>query len=96
MDFSEGVYGAVCLDFIYLFMSSATEEIKLTKFNELFKFYHQELSNALKSLQYDGAIPTLHQLYVQLAEKTFYGKYRLCKYLKKYVDNFNNFDLQRL
>lgn len=74
MDFSEGVYGAVCLDFIYLFMSSATEDIKLTKFNELFRCYHHELTSALQSLQYAGSLPTLHQLHVQLAKKMFYGK----------------------
>lgn len=74
MDFSEGCHTAVCLDFIYLFMSSANEETKLTKFSKLFKYYHQELSSALLSLHYQGPIPTLHQLHVQLAQKTFYGE----------------------
>lgn len=73
IDFQFSCWASPTLDLHYLFNTSLAEDLRLFHQEELVQFYHKKLANALKRLNYQKRIPTLHEFHVQFLEKTFYG-----------------------
>uniref|UniRef100_A0A1A9VBG8 CHK domain-containing protein n=1 Tax=Glossina austeni TaxID=7395 RepID=A0A1A9VBG8_GLOAU len=62
VDFQVTRYGSPAQDLLYLIFSSARLDIKISKFDYLIKFYHQNLIENLIILNYSQALPTLREV----------------------------------
>ncbi|KAI9579894.1 hypothetical protein GQX74_000682 [Glossina fuscipes] len=66
VDFQITRYGSPAQDLMYLIFSSARLDIKISKFDYLIKFYHQNLIENLIILNYSQPLPTLRELHQTL------------------------------
>lgn len=73
IDYQMGFWGSPVADLIYFLISSVSDEIKVECFDEFIEFYHIQLTDALKKLKYDKAIPTLPELQIDLLNKGTFG-----------------------
>lgn len=73
LDFQAPAWASPALDLLYFIVSSVQDDIKVSRFDEFIKHYHNELVAALKKLKYDEAIPTLDELHDDLLEKGHMG-----------------------
>ncbi|XP_055606180.1 uncharacterized protein LOC129754256 [Uranotaenia lowii] len=73
IDFQGPFYGSPITDLLYYLISSTTLELKATKFDELVQFYHRELSESLKKLNYPKKIPTLRDLNIELLRRGYFA-----------------------
>lgn len=69
IDFQVCNWGSPATDLQYFFISSLNEDIKLEYYDYLIKYYHSELVNNLKMLNYVKPIPTLEELFIDILEK---------------------------
>lgn len=74
LDFQGCAWGSPALDLEYFMISSVSDDIKVTHFDELMKFYHAELTESLIKLKYDEAIPSYEELQEDLLAKGAIGK----------------------
>lgn len=74
IDYQGSFWGGPSVDLLYFIISSVNDDIKTEKFDDFVEFYHQELSESLKKLEYDQPIPTLGQIHIDLLDKGFFGK----------------------
>lgn len=73
IDFQTCFWASPTIDLQYFFVSSLQDDIKVDHFDELIKYYHTELVNNLKMLNYEKPVPTLKELHEDLLEKGFFG-----------------------
>lgn len=73
LDYQIAFWGSPIGDLFYFLMSSVKDEHKADSFDELVEFYHTELVESLQKLGFDGHIPTLSELHIDLLEKRQYG-----------------------
>ncbi|XP_073819366.1 uncharacterized protein [Musca autumnalis] len=73
VDFQFSNWSSPALDLFYFFNTSLEPELQLDVhfLSEMLQYYHSNLSDMLKKLQYKGHIPSLHELCVQLEERKF-------------------------
>lgn len=76
IDYQMSFWGTPSADFLYFFVTSVADDIKVTHFDDLVEHYHEQLSSALKKLNYDQHIPTLWEIQTDLLDG---GGYGLCK-----------------
>jgi hypothetical protein len=74
IDFQGNAWAGPAVDLHYFFVSSISDDVKVDKFDEFVKFYHQELSESLEKLHFDQHIPTLDEVYTDLLDKAHVGK----------------------
>lgn len=74
VDYQLMFWGSVAED-IYYFMSSSWKiDLKVRKFNELIKFYFDNLIENLNILGYGKPLPTFEDLQKELSRRKFVGK----------------------
>lgn len=73
LDFQGCSWASPALDLEYFIISSVSDDIKVTHYDEMIKFYHEELTESLIKLKYDMAIPTYEELQEDLLEKGAMG-----------------------
>lgn len=73
IDFQGCAWASPALDLEYFMISSVSDDVKITHFDELMKFYHEELVESLTKLKYDEAIPSYEELQEDLLEKGAMG-----------------------
>jgi aminoglycoside phosphotransferase (APT) family kinase protein len=72
IDFQGNFWGTPTNDVAYFLISSVDDDIKVEHFDEFVEFYLEELTKALKKLNYDQHIPTLAELHIDLIEKGYF------------------------
>lgn len=75
LDFQVTFWNTPIIDLLYFFISSVNNELRANEFDNLIKFYHENLSDNLKRLDYKKPIPSLRQLHVDILQKGFYGSF---------------------
>ncbi|KAG5683603.1 hypothetical protein PVAND_012876 [Polypedilum vanderplanki] len=69
IDFQGNTWAGPGIDLHYFIVSSVINDVKVDKFDELIKYYHDELVESLTKLKYDQHIPTLDEVYTDLMDK---------------------------
>lgn len=89
IDFQLLFWGSPACDLFYFMLTSIADDIKVDHFDNLIKFYHDQLTDGLIKLKYDRKIPSLAELQEDLLKKGFYGLYqkRTCS-LQIFYNNF--------
>ncbi|KAM7343125.1 uncharacterized protein ACRADG_010267 [Cochliomyia hominivorax] len=73
IDFQLCKYGSPTLD-LYMFLLSGTQlEVKIKYFDHFIKIYHDHLVQHLKLLKYEGKIPSLKELHMDLLKYGYMG-----------------------
>lgn len=70
VDFQMGKYGSPGQDLLYFLFSSVKQEIRLKDFDYFIRYYHENLKENLKLLEYTKPIPTLNQLHIMILKKS--------------------------
>lgn len=78
VDFQMGVFASPAIDLLYFIMLSIESNIIVTKFDHIIDYYHQHLSQSLKTLGH-SEIPSLKQLQIDILKKSFYGATQMCE-----------------
>lgn len=73
VDFQMGKYGSPCQDLAYFIFSSVNQAIRLEKFDYFIKYYHDNLKENLKLLDYPKPIPTLSELHIMFLKKSVFA-----------------------
>ncbi|XP_005188195.1 uncharacterized protein LOC101898797 [Musca domestica] len=73
VDFQFSNWSSPAVDLYYFFNTSLEPELQMDVhfLAEMVQFYHSILSEMLKKFKYNGHVPTLHELWVQLEERKF-------------------------
>lgn len=71
IDFQQSVYTSPAIDLISLIFTSAKTETKLQNFEFFVQSYHEQLVEALTTLNYCKKIPTLKELYLDVLDRGF-------------------------
>uniref|UniRef100_T1GKX6 CHK kinase-like domain-containing protein n=1 Tax=Megaselia scalaris TaxID=36166 RepID=T1GKX6_MEGSC len=71
VDFQMSKYGSPFYDLYYFLLSSVALDIKLEKFDYFIKFYHDNLIESLRLLEYPKTYPTLQNLHEMLLQNGF-------------------------
>ncbi len=66
LDYQVSVLASPCVDLFYALYNMISNENRRTRRNEIIYDYYVEFSNTLKRLSYDGEIPTLQHLQMEL------------------------------
>ncbi|ALC45502.1 CG6834, partial [Drosophila busckii] len=66
VDFQNPRYGHPAADLLYFIMTSVHIDYKLNNFDYFIKYYHEQVTENLKLLDYDGIIPSLRDLHMQM------------------------------
>lgn len=74
IDFQANYWGNPIKDIIYFLVSSVDDGIVTSLFVSFIKFYHENLTEALKKLKYEGPIPTLVEMHTEVLESSSFGK----------------------
>jgi hypothetical protein len=73
IDFQTPFWAGPGVDLFYFMLTSIADEIKVDHFDSLIEFYHDQLTTALKKLNYDQHIPTLAEIHTDLHDKSAFG-----------------------
>lgn len=74
IDYQMSFWGSPATDLGYFIISSVSDDVKIEQFDNLLLHYHEELTKALKVLNYEKRIPTLAELQIDMIEKGPLGK----------------------
>lgn len=69
IDYQLCFWGSPSFDLSYFFLSSIKDDTKIEHFDDFIVHYHNELTAALKVLNYEKHGPTLSELHIDLIEK---------------------------
>ena len=75
IDFQINFWAGPGVDLWYFLSTSVADEIKVDHFDEFIKFYHDQLTNGLKKLNYDQYVPTLAEIYDDIQDKSGFGNF---------------------
>ncbi|XP_037817373.1 uncharacterized protein LOC119607501 [Lucilia sericata] len=73
IDFQMPKYGSPAQDLYYFLLSSAKYEIKIKQFDYFIKYYHEQLVEHLKMLNYSKKIPALRDIHIMLYKYGLWG-----------------------
>ncbi|XP_055856518.1 uncharacterized protein LOC129919603 [Episyrphus balteatus] len=73
IDFQLSKFATPAVDLFYFLLSSASLDIKVSCFDEFIQYYHDNLVENLKLLNYPKKIPTLKQLRMDLMKYSFWS-----------------------
>ncbi|XP_046803878.1 uncharacterized protein LOC111676013 [Lucilia cuprina] len=73
VDFQMSRFGTPAQDLYYLLLSSTNLEVKLKYFDYFIYYYHQQLVEHLKLLNYKGKIPTLKEIHMELLKHDYWA-----------------------
>ena len=82
IDFQISCWTSPTVDLHYFFNNSLQESLRPNRFDHLIEFYHENLAENLKRLEYKKQIPTLDEFKQQYKEKAFFGNlYSLIEFI---------------
>ncbi|EDW81307.1 uncharacterized protein Dwil_GK11996 [Drosophila willistoni] len=81
LDHQVGKYGSPAQDLYYFLMSSTQLDIKVEKFDYFIRWYHENLVESAKLLNYNGFVPTLKELQIILLKHPIFGPGTVCSTL---------------
>lgn len=67
-------YGTPSQDLLYFLVSSSKLDLKIKRFDELIRYYHEHLINYLKLLEYSKPLPYLRDIHQLLIKDSIWGK----------------------
>ncbi|XP_065366645.1 uncharacterized protein LOC135959601 [Calliphora vicina] len=73
IDFQMPKYGSPAQDLYYLLLSSVKYELKIKQFDYFIKYYHEQLVEHLKLLNYNKKIPALREIHMMLYRYGLWG-----------------------
>lgn len=73
IDFQGPFFGSPVSDVFYYIISSTNLELKSTRFDEMVQYYHSQLTEALKKLEYPGTIPNLRDIHIEMLKRGYFG-----------------------
>ncbi|XP_023035528.1 uncharacterized protein LOC6649875 [Drosophila willistoni] len=73
LDHQIGKYGSPAQDLYFFLMSSTQLDIKVEKFDYFIRWYHENLVESAKLLNYNGFVPTLKELQIILLKHSIFG-----------------------
>ncbi|CRL03776.1 CLUMA_CG016261, isoform B [Clunio marinus] len=73
IDYQGPFWGSPAGDLLYFLISSVEDDIKIAHFDNLIKFYHDELTSSLNKLRFNKSIPTLKELNDDMEAKGFFA-----------------------
>jgi thiamine kinase-like enzyme len=76
IDFQMSFMGSPASDLWYFLVSSIADDVKVEHFDALLFFYHNELVDSLNQLKYDGTVPTIADLHIDMLEKCMCRKFQ--------------------
>lgn len=85
VDFQNAVIGTPLIDLFYFLTTSVAVKVLATSRDELIYAYHEALTTMLKSFRYQGHIPTLNELQVDILRRSsmeLYFAITLAPYLR--------------
>jgi agmatine/peptidylarginine deiminase len=74
VDFQFTFWGSPIGDLYYFLFTSVRDDVKIDQFDEFIEHYHSKLREFLEELGFDGHIPTLSELQVELLEMRQFGE----------------------
>jgi thiamine kinase-like enzyme len=74
VDFQGPFWASPAYDILYFMISSVADDIKVSYFDDIIEFYHDQLKDSLKKLDFDQYIPTLSEFHDDLLDKGAIGK----------------------
>lgn len=77
IDFQIPCWGSPSSDLIYFLISSVRDDTKVEHFDEFIQIYHDELTDALRKLNFEGKVPSLAELHIDLLQKSSFGESRI-------------------
>jgi hypothetical protein len=75
IDFQLSFWASPANDLLYMISSSLKDDIKVEHFDDLIVFYHENLVESLKTLNYEKHIPTLAEIHLDLLQKGGAGEF---------------------
>uniref|UniRef100_A0A1I8M6C8 CHK kinase-like domain-containing protein n=1 Tax=Musca domestica TaxID=7370 RepID=A0A1I8M6C8_MUSDO len=78
VDYQMPRYGSVAQDLYYFLLSSTKLEIKVNCFDELIRYYHEQLIEHLKILEYSKPMPTLRGIHQSLLKQSVWAILTMC------------------
>jgi len=69
IDYQGPFWGSPANDILYFLLTSVSDDIKVDHFDDFVDYYHEQLTAALRKLNFDQHIPTLTELHIELLEK---------------------------
>uniref|UniRef100_A0A1I8PQJ6 CHK kinase-like domain-containing protein n=2 Tax=Stomoxys calcitrans TaxID=35570 RepID=A0A1I8PQJ6_STOCA len=66
-------FGSVAQDLMYFILSSTQLDLKVKRFDELVAYYHQQLVEHLKILEYSKTMPCLRDIHKSLIKRNVWG-----------------------
>lgn len=75
IDFQMGGFGSTAQDLTQFLLSSTALDIKLKNFDYFIAYYHQQLIEHLKFLNYQGKIPKLKDIHGSLFKHDCWGEF---------------------
>ncbi|XP_075145784.1 uncharacterized protein LOC142220492 [Haematobia irritans] len=75
IDYQMMRYASPGEDLIYFMVTSTQLDLKVTRFDELIKYYHDNLIEHLKLLKYSKPLPTLGEIHKGIYEAKAYGTF---------------------
>ncbi|XP_075145781.1 uncharacterized protein LOC142220488 [Haematobia irritans] len=73
VDFQVPLWGSPAMDLYYFIFSSSKLELKINHFNEMIKYYHDNLVANLIILKYEKEMPTLRSIHQMLIKYGIWG-----------------------
>lgn len=73
IDFQAGRYTSLALDLTYFLLGSTCLENKLKHYDYFVQYYHQQLYENLKILNYPKKLPSLRDVHMWMYEYSFMG-----------------------
>ncbi|XP_013107723.2 uncharacterized protein LOC106087279 [Stomoxys calcitrans] len=73
VDFQMPSYGSPAQDLLYFMMSSAQLDLKVNRFDEMMRYYHENLTHHLKLLGYRKRMPSLKDLHQMIIRGGIWG-----------------------
>lgn len=75
VDLQVPLYGSPAMDLYYFIISSAKLELKIAHFDEMIKYYHDNLIDNLTLLKYKRQLPSLRSIHQMLIKYGLWGLY---------------------
>ncbi|XP_075145782.1 uncharacterized protein LOC142220489 [Haematobia irritans] len=73
VDFQMPRYGSVAQDLLYFILSSTQLDVKINRFDEMIQYYHQQLLEHLKILEYSKPLPCLRDIHKSLIKRSIWA-----------------------
>lgn len=97
VDFQLSYFGSPGIDLNFFLYGSLQEETRVGSSKKLIRAYHEVLSETLTKLKYGKAIPTLHEIHIELLKTGMNSLFAgICEYPLLVFEDSDNLDMDSL